>query len=1146
MLNFPTGSRFRKEIVIAEKEYIIEEKRSLMEKRIKTMLLMLLSLLVIFIQEKAGFCEAGGVEIFPQLGHTDGITSLAFSPDGKYILSGNDDGTLKLWDRVTGIEIRTFSGHSNGRLSVVFSNSGKWAISVGKDGTARIWEIESGKQLRVVKMDMEGVTTAEVDQKGRHALFGNNKGKLVLWDIETNDEVRNLKGHSNYISEAAFSPDGKYVLTWGWDELLKIWDTATGDEIRSFSKIFTSLSNLDVKAVFSPDGKYILTGGREGKDIRYGGPGGKYMISSGGDDHVLKLWNVANGGRVMTFVGHTDQITSLAFSPDGRYAYSGSADKTLRQWEVATGKELRCIAGFNEGGVYAINVTADGRKLLAGSWGGEFRLWDIESARTVQSFKGYANIVSSISISPDGKRALSGSNTGKTFYLWDIETGRELQALTVQSGKASFVNFSKDGKHALSANDESIRMWDLESGKEIRTIATGKFGIGAQFALSPDNRYMLSGGSENTVKLWDLKTGKEVRTFSGHSRKVISVAFSEDGRYALSGSYDEKVKLWDVGTGKEMRTFEGHSGMIYALAFSPDGKYVVSGGLDKTFKLWETETGELVRTFKKHDAMIIRARFSPDGRSVLTAGTDGNLKLWDIKSGRELKTFSGHAGMVYSIDFSRDGQRITSGGKDGTMRLWETAHGRELARFIGFADGEWLVITPNGYFKASKNGPSHLNIRQGNRVLSLDQFYDVFYRPDIVEDRIKGEDVSELAATNLEEALRNPPPYVDIVSLPAESGDKKVTVQYKVSSSGGGIGEVRLFHNGKLIQSDGFYRQAKAASTDKAATLISYNSRAIKDDLRSVTFVTRKENKLSLIESTPKGDVYEGTITIDAISGENDVGLAAFNRNNSVQSILKTATFKSTLKPEDPHLYVLSAGIDEYKARGNNLKYAVKDAESIVQKIQDQSKTHYNPENIHVTTLKNSNATKANILNRIQELSKTIKPNDVFMLFIASHGVLQSGLYSIVTHDYNGSLNSDNLINSNDIMEISKNMKALTQIFILDTCHAGGLDNFVSGLYDARMTVMARNMGLHMFASASSTQEAMDGYKGKNGMFTYTLLEGLNNNRNVDTNKDSKVSIYELGSYAKGQTTKYSKETGHTQTPVVNNFGKDILVYVIR
>ncbi|MBN2255097.1 MAG: caspase family protein [Deltaproteobacteria bacterium] len=1139
--------------MMAGKEYIIKGKGALMGKLIKSMLLMFFSFLMIIIQVNQAPCETGGVEIFPQLGHTGRVTSLDLSPDGQYVLSGNSDSTVKLWDGATGKEIRTFPGHSGLCVSAVFSNSGKRAISVGHDGTARVWEIESGKQLKVVNTHMAGVTTVAVDRKGRHALLGNNKGKLVLWNVETGDEVRKLRGHSGSISEAAFSPDGKYVLTWeyvittrGLEPLLKVWDIATGNEIRSFSDIYVGLHTDPMKAVFSPDGKYVLTGGADGKNIRYGGPGGKYLISSDGDDYILKLWEIAKGDRVMIFSGHTGKITSLAFSPDGRYVYSGSMDKTIRQWDVATGKELRRIAGFDEGGVYAIKVTPDGRELLAGSWSGELRMWDIESAETVQSFKGYADSVITVSVSPDGKRVLSGSS-GKSFHLWDIEAGRELQALTLPSGTASFVSFGRDGKHAFSANDESIKMWDLESGKEVRTIATKQFGIAAQFALSPDNHYMMSGGFENTARLWDLETGKEVRTFSGHSSKVISVVFSADGRYALSGSYDEKAKLWNVATGKEIWTFEGHSGMIFAVAFSPDGKYAVSGGLDKTFKLWEMETGKVVRTFKKHGAAIIRAKFSPEGKSILTAGTDGKLKLWDMKSGKELKTFNGHEGMIYSIDFSRDGRLITSGGKDGSTRLWDAASGKELVRFIGFADGEWVVMTPDGYFNASKSGPSHLTIRKGNQVFGLDQFYDVFYRPDIVEAGIKGEDVSELAAANLAEAIRNPPPTVEFINVPSETGETNVSIKYKITSSGGGgIGEVRLFHNGKLIQSDGFYRQANIAPTYRKATLIAYNSRAIKDDLRSVSLVSKKEDKPSLIESAPKGDVYEGSITVDAISGENDIGLAAFNRNNSVQSILKTATFKSTLKPEDSHLYILSVGIDEYKARENNLRYAVKDAESIVQKLQEQSTTQYEPENIHILTIKNSDATKTNILSRTDELSNTIKPNDVFVLFIASHGVLQSGLYSIVSHDYSGSLNSSNLISSNEIMEISKKMKALRQVFILDTCHAGGLDNFVSGLYDARMTVMAKNMGLHMFASASSTQEAMDGYKGENGMFTYTLLEGLNNNRNADTNGDSRISIYELGSYSKEQTTKYSKESGHTQTPVVNNYGKDISVYMIR
>jgi hypothetical protein len=584
---------------------------------------------------------------------------------------------------------------------------------------------------------------------------------------------------------------------------------------------------------------------------------------------------------------------------------------------------------------------------------------------------------------------------------------------------------------------------------------------------------------------------------------VNAVAFSSDGHYVLTAS-DYTIRLQEGATGKEIRMFEGHSGSVNSLAFSPDGRYALSGSGDET------------------------------------------LRLWEVATGRPAWIFQGYAGGVTSVAFSPDSRYILSGHFNGAVKMLNAKDGNEVAMLGKFRNGEWIAFTPEGYFNASKNGPANLNVRRGNRVFGLDQFYDVFFRPDIVEARLKGEDIATLGSPHLEEALKNPPPSVEFVNLPAESAERRVTIKYRITNTGGGIGEVRLFHNGKLIQSDGFYRQAKTVPANMAATLSAYNSRVIKDDLRSIALVSRKNDRLSLLESPPKGDVYEGTVTVDAVAGENDIGLAAFNKSHSVQSILKTATFNSTLKAEDPHLYVLSVGIDEYRARGNNLRYAVKDAESIAEKLQVQSMTQYKPENVHITVIKNGDATKENILNRINALSRSIKPNDVFMLFIASHGVLQSGLYSIVTHDYNGSLSADNLINSNEIMEISKNVKALTQIFILDTCHAGGLDNFVSGLYDARMTVLARNMGLHMFASASSTQEAMDGYKGRNGMFTYTLVEGLNNNRNADTDRDSRVGVYELGSYAKEQTMKYSQEAGHTQTPVINNFGKDISVYVIR
>ncbi|MBI4633745.1 MAG: caspase family protein [Deltaproteobacteria bacterium] len=1063
-------------------------------------------------------------EIFIQMGHPSQIASVAFSPDGRYALSGSYDKTIKLWEVGTGREIRTFKGHSDFVNSVAFGPDGRCLISGSKDGSIRLWEVSTGKQVRTWRGHEAGVYSLAFSSDGRYILSGGveYKAHMKLWEAATGKLVRSFSGHSDLVYSVAFSPDGRYAISGSQDHTAKLWEVGTGRGILTFK----GHSNNVRSVAFSPDGRYAL---------------------SGSTDKTVKIWEVATGRELRTFLGHTSYVNCVAFSPDGHYVFSASHEGVSKLWEAATGNEVRTFRyqdrrKINNSAI-SVAFSPDGRYLLTGHTF-IMGLWEIATGREVITFEGPSNSVNAAIFSPDGRYAIV-ANTGYPATFWEVTIGRELRILQGDKGTITSMVFSPDGRYVLSGGyGKAVTVWEAATGRQVSTFPIN-LKIPIFYTFSHDGQHVIV-GHEHLLTIWEVATGKEIRTFRGHSNRVRKAAFSPDGRYVLSDSFDNTVRLWETLTGRQVWIYEEQGNWLDAVAFSPDGHYALTTAFDNMIKLREVATGKEMRTLQGHSGSISSLAFSPDVKYILSGSWDETLRLWEVATGRQVWTFQGYSGAVQSVAFSPDGRYVLVGYFNGSIKLLNAIDGNEVCMLAKFRDGEWTAFTPEGYFNASKNGPAYINVRIGNRVFGLDQFYDVFYRPDIVEAKLKGEDIRMLAPTNLEEALLNPPPVVEFVQVPSESADTSVKISYKITSTGGGIGEVRLFHNGKLIQSDGFYRQTKVAPTNKTNTLLAFNSRAIKDYLRSVALVSRKEDKLSLIESAPKGDIYEGTITVDAISGENDIGLAAFNRNNSVQSILKTATFKSTVKQDDPHLYVVAVGIDEYKAVENNLKYAVKDAESITRMLQERSKTQYKPESIHIITLKNADATKINIINKINELSKIIKPDDVFVLFMASHGVLQSGLYSIVTHDYSGNLNNNNLINSNEIMEISKIMKALTQIFILDTCHAGGLDNFVSGLYDARMTVMARNMGLHMFASASSTQEALDGYKGKHGMFTYMLLEGLNNNRNADTNKDSKVSIYELGSYAKEQTTKYSKESGHTQTPVVNNFGKDLSVYVIR
>jgi WD40 repeat protein len=1088
-----------------------------------------------------------------QLGHSAAITSVAFSPDGKFVVTGSSDTTARLWETASGKEVYRLEGHSGSVDAVAFSRDGRFVVTGGADGLVRVWDALTGKEVQNAEghytKRFEGparILAVAISPDGKFLVAGGASTAAIIWSLETNQELHRLKGHQGSINAITFSQDGRFILTGSSDRTARLWDAGTATELHRYPghtnvintvaisndnhKVLTGSSDGTVR-LWDAEAAAVLkthsmTGGTEVKTVAFS-PDDR-SVAMGGRRGAMYLLEALTGKELQHFAGHKEDINAITFAPDGHSLLTGSSDKTVRLWNLADGHLSQSFEGRSDN-ISSITFSPNGRFVLMGGYDNAARLWDGTNGQEVRRFEGHTDKINAVAFSADNNLVATASSD-RSARVWDATTGKQKQIFNEHSADVMAVTFSPDGRYLLTGTKDGMtHLWNITTAKKVRRF-DGNYDWVNTAAFSPDSAYLLTVGIDRTARLWETATGTQKQSFKGHTEDLWSVAFSPDGKMVATGSVDKTARLWDVASGTEIKVLEAQTGTIISVAFSPDGKQLLTGSAGSPARLWDVKTGTLVRALEGKSRDVDFIRFSPDGRFVVTGGPDKFVRLWDVATGKEIQSFQEHPEAALSVAFSPDSRFLLTGSRDGTTRVADTANGNLRCRLISFrarpgtsrneVSGGWAVVDQEGRFDASNAGDVEgMHWLVGREPIALSQLKERYYEPGLLA-KIMG--FSKLPFRDVS-AFKDVKLFPRVEWSPPAAGSTQLVIT--LTNRGGGIGPVQVYVNNKPVTPDarpsGFNPQSKQAT--------------LTVDLANSSLMLGEKNTIEVVASNAEG------------------------------SLNSERTSRGTSQPWIPQgeaddtpteLYAIIAGISDYASPNLTLNFAAKDAVDMANAIEIGAKRLFGTDKVHLTLLTTAQdpravlPTKANFRKAFDEARKA-KPTDVLFVYLAGHGITlqrNSDTYCYLTRDANttdGSRLATNpelldqmAITNIELMEWTNTqyIKANKQVLVLDTCAAGAVvkklvaPREVDGDRVRALERLKERSGFIILMGSAEDAPSYEASQYGQGLLTYALLRGI---QGLALKETGEVDVIKLFNYAADEVPQLARDIGGIQKPEI-------------
>ncbi len=653
------------------------------------------------------------------------FSTVAVSSDGQRVAAAGKDQVIRIWDRKQGRLIKTLVGHQNSVTKIFFTADNHGLISSGNDGSIHQWDLKSGAITGTITTpagihDMTLnhaktlLATANADQvirtwnlpsmapsarvlavhegtpgvlasssDGRWVAVGGSDNLIHLIDTNSGSVLHSFSGHSGSIRHLSFSNDPLLLASTSDDHTIRVWNLPDGKVKMAYS----GNQSTPVSATISSDGKYLVSGHENGSlkkwhlevasPVSFSGdngagahritvsPDGKWYATSGSRRGVpaINLWDSATQSLIRSFIGHAGEITSIAFSSNGKRIISGSSDRTARIWDSENGRSLRTIPE-QPAAITAVALNQDGTLAVTGSLSHEIRIWAHDGTSRVLT--SHSGLISGLHILPGDTKLISGSADGH-LKIWDMASATPL--LSMDHGNAiSALSVTTDGNTLVTGGQKGIvKIWNTSDGALIHTLQNGESAVSATH-ISLDNSRLISGTKDNQISVWDLPSGTLLENLTSGVHGLHSVSFSNDSHAIIISTDDGSIRRVNLHFHEVLPS---HSTSIIGVAFQ-QSEQVLSASEDGMVRLFDTVKHKPLWN-TQHGKPIHAMASSPDGKTFATAGSDKLIKRFNMSDGQLLEngTLQGHQMAVTALSYQQESpHRLISGSADHSVILW--------------------------------------------------------------------------------------------------------------------------------------------------------------------------------------------------------------------------------------------------------------------------------------------------------------------------------------------------------------------------------------------------------------------------------------------------------------------------------------------